>query len=114
MKVFQIVNDFCYYDATPVHPNIASVIGKYPPDVLFVEAPDFVFEGWGYDETKEGNERFVMPTPPVGWNYDPKSGTFYPEEEAEPEVEPEDPVLALQKQVADLQAQIEFLMALNK
>ena len=42
MKIFQIVNNICYYDATPVHPTLESTEGKYPPDVLFVEAPDKV------------------------------------------------------------------------
>ena len=53
MKIFQIVNNICYYDATPVHPTLKSTEGKYPPDVLFVEAPDKVHEGWGYDETQD-------------------------------------------------------------
>ena len=47
MKIFQIVKNFCFYDATSVHPTLLSTVGKYPPDVLFVEAPDYVFEGWG-------------------------------------------------------------------
>lgn len=77
MKIFQIVNNICYYDATPVHPTLKSTEGKYPPDVLFVEAPDKVREGWGYDETQVGDARFIQPTPPAGWQYDEDTGTFY-------------------------------------
>lgn len=77
MKIFQIVNNICYYDATPVHPTLKSTEGKYPPDVLFVEAPDKVHEGWGYDETQVGDARFIQPTPPAGWQYDDETGTFY-------------------------------------
>ena len=77
MKIFQIVNNICYYDATPVHPTLKSTEGKYPPDVLFVEAPDKVHEGWGYDETQVGDARFIQPTPPAGWQYDEDTGTFY-------------------------------------
>ena len=77
MKIFQIVNGICYYDATPVHPALADTVGKYPPDVLFVEAPDIVREGWGYDETQTGDARFIQPTPPAGWQYDEDTGTFY-------------------------------------
>ena len=77
MKIFQIVNNICYYDATPVHPTLKSTEGKYPPDVLFVEAPDKVHEGWGYDETQAGDARFIQPTPPEGWQYDEDTGTFY-------------------------------------
>lgn len=77
MKIFQIVNDICYYDATPVHPTLKSTEGKYPPDVLFVEAPDKVHEGWGYDATQVDDARFIQPTPPAGWQYDEDTGTFY-------------------------------------
>ena len=77
MKIFQIVNNICYYDATPVHPTLKSTEGKYPPDVLFVEAPDKVHEGWGYDATQVGDARFIQPTPPAGWQYDEDTGTFY-------------------------------------
>ena len=80
MKIFQIFKGICYYDTTPVHPTLESTEGKYPPDVLFVEAPDYVFEGWGFDPTKEGDERFIKPTPPEGWFYDEATGTFYSQE----------------------------------
>ena len=78
MKIFQITDNICYYNATSIHPTLADTVGKYPPDVLFVEAPDFVFEGWGYDDTKEGDERFIQPTPPDGWVYNPETGGFKP------------------------------------
>ena len=58
MKLFQIVDNFCYYDATPVHPTLADTVGKYPPDVLFVEAPDNVFEGWGYDGVHSSSDAY--------------------------------------------------------
>ena len=76
MKVFQIVNGFCHYDATRVHPTIEGTVGKYAPNIVFVETPDYVFEGWGYDETKDGDERFIKPIAPDGWTYDDASGTF--------------------------------------
>ena len=81
MKIFQIVGNICFYDATSVHPTLLSTVGKYPPDVLFVEAPDYVFEGWGYNPLAEGDARFLQPKPPEGWIYDPETGTFYPEDE---------------------------------
>lgn len=79
MKLFQIVDGFCYWDATQSVQSLSNTIGRYPPDVLFVEAPDYVFEGWGYDYTKEGDERFIVPEAPEGWVYDIETGTFYPE-----------------------------------
>lgn len=46
----------------------------------FVEAPDYVFGTWGYDETQEGDERFIRPLPPEGYVYDEKTGDFYEED----------------------------------
>ena len=89
MKIFQILDGICYYDATPVHPTLDDTVGKYPPDVIFVEAPDYVFENWGFDESKSGDERFIKPTPPEGWYYDDATGSFKPINPPEPEPEPD-------------------------
>ena len=74
MKVFQIEANICYWDATRQFPTVESTVGYFPPDLLFVEAPDYVFEGWGYSDGK-----FIKPTPPEGWVYDDQTGTFYQE-----------------------------------
>lgn len=79
MKVFQIAAGTCYWDATNKFPDISATVGKFPPNILFVEAPDYVFEGWGYDPNAEGDARFIRPTPPDGWLYDADTGTFYQE-----------------------------------
>ena len=81
MKVFQILNGICHWDATKKHPTLADTVGKYAPDILFVEAPDYVFEHWVFDDTKEGDARFIQPTPPEGWGYDENTGAFYPLDE---------------------------------
>ena len=78
MKVFQITSGFCRYDATHLYLNAEEAAKHYSPDTLWVDAPDLVFEGWGYDETAEGDARFIKPTPPDGWAYDDATGTFYP------------------------------------
>lgn len=81
MKVFQIESGFCYWDATRQFPTKESTVGFFPPSVIFIEAPDYVFEGWRYV-----NGEFIKPTAPEGWFYDEKTGTFYQEnipEEAE-------------------------------
>ncbi len=79
-KVFQIVDGLCYWDATSVHPTLQSIKpGQYHPSIAFAEAPDHVFEGWGFDETQQGDARFIAPTPPAGWLYDRETGTFYPD-----------------------------------
>lgn len=74
MKLFQIEADICHWDATKQFPTKESTIGYFPSDLLFVEAPDYVFEGWGYMDGE-----FIKPTPPEGWLYDDKTGTFYQE-----------------------------------
>ena len=89
MKVFQVYEGFCHWDATPVHPTLESTQGRYAPDIVFVEAPDFVFEGWGYDESAQGDQRFIKPTPPEGWLYDESTGVFFPLEAAQPAPDPE-------------------------
>ncbi|MDL2235853.1 hypothetical protein LJC07_06890 [Christensenellaceae bacterium OttesenSCG-928-L17] len=90
MKIFQILNGFCHWDATRQHPTLASTQGRYAPDIVFVEAPDYVFEGWGYTLQAEGDARFLPPPLPepamwtdeetgetYHWVYDNATGTFY-------------------------------------
>lgn len=88
MKLFQILGNVTYCELTNKHANLAAALVCYPPSVLVVEAPDYVFEGWGYDGSKEGDDRFIQPTPPEGWLYDVGTGTFYPEEEIAPSSKP--------------------------
>lgn len=80
MKIVQIVGEFVHWDATIKARSLDVARKLFAPDMVFVEAPDFVFEGWGYNPLAEGDARFIRPTPPEGWNYDEKTGTFYPEE----------------------------------
>ena len=88
MKVFQIVGGFCYYDASCLYPNAAEAAKHYSPDTVWADAPDYVFESWGYDETRTGDERFIQPQAPEGWLYDPDTGTFYPEGGIAPSKQP--------------------------
>ena len=88
MKVFQIFKSLCYSDVTAICPTLEDTKTKFPPELVFVETPDYVFENWGYDDTKEGDERFIKPTPPEGGYYDDATGTFLPIDPI-PEPEPE-------------------------
>lgn len=96
MKIFQILNDFCYWDATSLHPTLESTVGRYAPDIIFIEAPDFVFEGWGYMDGE-----FIKPSSPepaewtdeetgavYHWQYDDSTGTWYVADENNVPVEP--------------------------
>ena len=88
MKVFQIENGICYWDATRQFPTVEATVGMFPPALIFVGAPDYVYEGWGFDPDRSGDERFVPPEPPEGWFYDIETGTFYPEGELPVRPEP--------------------------
>ena len=75
MKIFQVVNGYCHW-CTP-YTSMAETEG-YPPDCYFVEAPDYVGEQWIFDDTKEGDERFVAPPAPEGWMYDEETHSYFP------------------------------------
>ena len=78
MKIFLVFDNFCYNDLTRLYNNLENAKKHYSSDTIIVEAPDYVFENWGYDATKEGDARFIQPEPPEGWIYDADTGTFYP------------------------------------
>lgn len=72
MKKFIVVGNAVALDVSPG----SRFEGKRAPDNGFiVDAPDYVFEGWGYSRGE-----FLRPAPPEGWAYDPDTGTFYPED----------------------------------
>ena len=84
MKIFQIVNDICKWETT--FTDIEEIRGKYPKDCLFVEAPDYVFEGWRFcNKDENGNliddYKFLRPIPPEGYIYNPYTGTCVPDSE---------------------------------
>lgn len=87
-KVFQIVDYICYKDETTHFPTAADTIGKFAPNIVFVDAPDYVHEGWGFNAEAEGDDRFLKPTPPPGWLYDDRTGAFYKEGDNPPTPEP--------------------------
>lgn len=76
MKIFQIVDNIVHYDMTHLYSSVAVARSKYPATVQIVEAPDYVFEGWGFNPNENGDNRFIKPTAPEGWEYD-ATGTFY-------------------------------------
>lgn len=46
---------------------------------MFVNAPDNVWEGFGYDLSKRGDERFIRPQLSEGWEYDESNRPWNPE-----------------------------------
>lgn len=98
MKIFQVEAGICHWDASYVLQSLEQAKVQFPPSVLFVEAPDHVFEGWGYL-----NGEFIKPEPPEGWLYDDATGTFYQEGETPPSQIPsvEQRVAALENHAND-------------
>ena len=126
MKVFQIFTSrntdelFCHWDATPKFPTLESTVGHFAPSMLFVEAPDYVFEGWGFDPDAEGDARFVQPALPEPsewttesgelrkWMYDTATGTFYVADETG------EPVTDVSSELDDMRAAQKMLSSENR
>jgi hypothetical protein len=67
---------FCHDDVTDRFASAEAAAAECS-DSTFVDAPDFVFPGWGYDETADGDGRFIAPDIPDGYRYD--CGCFVPD-----------------------------------
>lgn len=78
MKIVQIENGFVHWDASSEIPSIEWATEHYANNIFFVEAPDYVREGWAFYEELEGDARFIRPEAPDGWYYDDNTGTFRP------------------------------------
>lgn len=94
MKIFQIVGNICHYEMTHLYPSAIVARTKYPATTQIEEAPDYVFEGWGFNPNENGDARFIRPTTPEGWEYDEATGTFY------------NPSLAIQNEIGEANAQL--------
>lgn len=85
MKIFQIVNGVCKWQ-TPYN-TVQETYNLYPADLLFVEAPDYVMEGWTYKVYDDkgnalvGENRFFKPIPEEGYFYDDLLGIVKPDRE---------------------------------
>ena len=78
MKIFDIREGRTHHHYLE-YSSIEETVGRYSPDIVFVEAPDWVYEGYGYDPTKTGDERFIRPELPEGWEYDEQGNPWDPE-----------------------------------
>ena len=88
MKIFQILNGMCHWECSTCQ-TLEETGQRYAPDLFFIETPDYVRPGWGYDPDAEGDARFIQPPLPepntwagadgsaYQWMYDMETGTFY-------------------------------------
>lgn len=74
MKIFQILHGMCHWE-TPFK-SLDETFGRFPTDCLFVEAPDYVTEQWGFNEFGIGDERFIQPEIPEDLIFDDEQGIF--------------------------------------
>ena len=85
MKIIQIVGGKCAW-VTP-YSSVSETISIFPKGLLFVEAPDYVNELWGFKDVDDngnfitGNDRFIRPDPGEGYFYDDDTGKIYPNSE---------------------------------
>ena len=84
-KVFEVVNGICV-DKLPFT-SLTTTITSRSSNVLFVQAPDYVFPGWGYKITDDegnaltGDACFIKPTAPDGYFYNDETGEFVADSE---------------------------------
>lgn len=77
MKVFRIEEELCFDDITHIAETAEEAYERFGYDDIYVDAPDYVFVGWGFDGSKEGDDRFIKPVPPAGYYYDDSDGGIY-------------------------------------
>lgn len=77
MKIFEILNGVVHYEMTHLYNSAEEARQFYAPNIEIVEAPDYVFMGWTFDPSKEGDERFIQPVPGDGLAYNPDTGEIF-------------------------------------
>lgn len=77
MKLFDVVDNEIHAEYTGMYENAEEASKHYAPNIVFVDAPNWVFPGFGFDPSKNGDDRFIEPTTDTpGWVYD-GNGTFW-------------------------------------
>lgn len=102
VKVFDVQDNRLghYY---PEYTSIEDTIDKFASNIVFVEAPDWCYEGYGYLPDAEGDDRFIKPMLPDGWVYDMNGNPTLPESFRKAE-----------REVLIKQADADLFVALNK
>ena len=81
MKLFQIDGKYVGYEYTGKYGSLSEARKHYASNIRIEEAPDFVFPGWGFDDSKEGDARYIQPVPGDGQAYNPDTGEIWDPEE---------------------------------
>lgn len=79
MKVMEILNNTVHREY-PEYESAEEARKHFAPNIVFVDAPDTVWEGYGFDPSKQGDARFIRPLLNEGWEYDESGLPWNPEE----------------------------------
>lgn len=109
MKIVQIIGNIVWWDASSVVSSLDDARDKFAPDLVFVEAPDEVREGWGYNPEAEGENRFLRPLAPAGYVYDEKTGTIVPEDKRTDKKRLTERIASLRAALDEAEAQLSAL-----
>lgn len=63
----------------PQYDSKDEAYGHFSNSIHFEDAPDNIWEGFGFDPSKEGDERFTRPPLSDGWAYDEDNHPWNPE-----------------------------------
>ena len=77
MKVVQIHNGQVYHDLSYKYSSAVEASKFYSSEILIVDAPNYVFPGWGYNPSLDGDNKFIKPTVPEDMKYDEQTGTVW-------------------------------------
>ena len=69
MRVAEIINGQVHR-IYPEYRTAAEARRHYAPNIVFEDCPDDTYEGWAFDDTKQGDERFSRPALADGWAWD--------------------------------------------
>lgn len=78
MKIVEIIGNLVHhvYDE---YNDLASARRCFAGNIHLEEAPDDTFEGWIFDSSKTGEERFARPPIPPGWAWGEGGAPYNPE-----------------------------------
>lgn len=78
MKIVEIVDGKVHREYPELH-SLEEAYQTYAKTLTFVECPDNVFPGFGFDSSKQGADRFIRPILEDGWEYDEGGHPWNPE-----------------------------------
>lgn len=78
MKIMEILDGRCHHIYHEFD-SMEQAREAYPDEAIeLVEAPDNVWEGYGYDPSKKGDDRFIRPLLSEGWEWDDNGLPYNP------------------------------------